>query len=140
MSASLNEQVFRQFHEEILLKGHLDRIDDWVDPEVVSHNPIPGQAPGAEGFRNALRAFRAAFPDLTSRITLLVADGDLLACRFEASASHRGEFMGLAPTGRAFAYEEMVFVRFRNGRIVEHWAVADTLDMMEKMGAITFNG
>ena len=48
--------------------------------------------------------------------------------------------MGLPPTGRTFTYEEMVFVRFSKGKIVEHWAVADTLDMMLKMGAIEYKG
>lgn len=84
--------------------------------------------------------FRSAFPDLTSKMTVMIAKGDLLACRFEAEASHRGEFMGFKPTGQKFAYEEMVFVRFRNGLIVEHWAVADTIDMMLKMGAIEYKG
>jgi predicted ester cyclase len=138
MSSESHKQLFSRFHEEVLLKGNLEAIDDLVDPNVVSHNPIPGQKPGAAGLKEAMRMFRSAFPDLTSKMTAVVAEGDLLACRFEAEATHRGEFIGLKPTGNKFAYEEMVFVRFKDGLIVEHWAVADTIDMMLKMGAIEY--
>lgn len=139
MSSEKHKQIFRRFHEEVLLKGNLEAINELVDPNVVSHNPIPGQKPGADGLKEAMRMFRSAFPDLTSKMTVAIAEGDLLACRFEAEGSHQGEFMGLKPTGQRFAYEEMVFVRFKNGLIIEHWAVADTIDMMLKMGAIQYN-
>jgi predicted ester cyclase len=140
MPLASHKQLFRRFHEEVLLGGNLDAIDELVDPNVVSHNPIPGQKSGAVGLKEAMHEFRTAFPDMTSKMTLLIAEGDQLACRFEAEASHKGEFIGLRPTGLKFAYEEMVFVRFKNNLIVEHWAVADTIDMMIKMGAIEYKG
>ena len=138
MSVELNKRAFRRFHEQVLLKGDWDVIDEVVQPHVVSHNPLPGQAGGAAGLKLALADFRQAFPDLQSNATHVVAEKDWLVCRFEASATHRGTFMGFAPTGQRFEYEEMVMVRFEQGRIAEHWAVADTLQMMEKMGAIAF--
>lgn len=138
MSAESHKRSFRRFHEEVLLAGDFDAIDELVVDDVVSHNPLPGQAPGAAGLKAALREFRQAFPDLTSTATHLIAEGDLLACRFTAHGSHQGVFMGLPPTGQHFSYEEFVLVRFRAGKIAEHWAVADVMDMMSKMNAISW--
>lgn len=137
-SAEANKAVFRRFHQEVLLEGRLDAIDDLVDTHVVSHNPIPGQGAGAAGLKLAMAGFRAAFPDLQSQMQDLIAEGDKVACRFTASATHRGEFLGLQPTGAHFTYEEMVMVRIRSGKITEHWAVADVVDMMVKMGAMQY--
>lgn len=136
--ATTNKKRFLAFHQDILLAKNLDRLVEHVCPDVISHNPLPNQQPGAAGLRAALEVFFAAFPDMQSSATVLLEDGDLVACRFTTAGTHKGSFMGYAPTGEAFTYEEMVFVRYRDGKICEHWAVADVLDMMTKMGAITF--
>lgn len=140
MSTEANKLIFTRFHREVLLGENYDVIDEIVAPDVVSHNPIPGQAPGADGLKQALKGFRKAFPDLRSTAEDMIAEGDKVACRFKAQGTHRGEFLGFKPTGQSFTYEEMVFARIVNGKIVEHWAVADVMDMMLKMGAIQYNG
>lgn len=136
MSVQYNKQAFERFHREVLLARNFDAIDELVAADVVSHNPLPGQAPGAAGLKQALKGFFSALPDMHSTLEEMIAEDDLVACRFKAGGTHLGEFLGLQPTGKSFTYEEMVFVRMQDGKIIEHWAVADTLDMMSKMGAI----
>jgi predicted ester cyclase len=126
--------VYQGFVADLLNAGRFELAGKYLDPVVVSHNPFPGQAPGVDGFVTALRAFRAAFPDLTVRATHYVAEGDKVVGRFEVQGTHQGEFMGLAPTGRAIHYEEIAIVRFAGGRIVEHWAVADALAILQQLG------
>jgi predicted ester cyclase len=126
--------VYQGFVADLLNAGRFELAEQYLDPVVVSHNPFPGQAPGAEGFVAALRAFRTAFPDLTVRATHYVAEGDKVVGRFEVRGTHQGEFMGLAPTGRAIHYEEIAIVRLAGGRIVEHWAVADALAILQQLG------
>jgi predicted ester cyclase len=101
---------------------------------VVSHNPFPGQVPGIAGFVAALQAFRIAFPDLHATATHYIAEGDKVVGRFEVRGTHQGDFMGLAPTGRPIHYEEIAIVRLAGGRIIEHWAVADALAIMQQLG------
>jgi predicted ester cyclase len=126
--------VYQGFVADLLNAGRFELAEKYLDPVVVSHNPFPGQAPGVAGFVTALRAFRAAFPDLTVRATHYVAEGDKVVGRFEVQGTHHGEFMGLAPTGRAIHYEEIAIVRLAGGRIVEHWAVADALAILQQLG------
>lgn len=126
--------VYQGFVDDLLNGGRFELAEKYLDPVVVSHNPFPGQAPGIEGFVSALRDFRIAFPDLHARATHYVADGDKVVGRFEVQGTHRGYFMGLPPTGRPVHYEEIAIVRLAGGRIVEHWAVADALAIMQQLG------
>jgi predicted ester cyclase len=136
MSPDTNKAAYRRFYEEFLSKGNLDVVDEVVDPNVVSHSPFPGQEPGAVGLKQAIARFREAFPDLQANAEDVIAAGDKVVGRFTVTGTHRGEFMDIAPTGKTITYDEIVIVRFKDGRIVEHWAVADALAMMQQLGVI----
>lgn len=138
MTAQANKQVFERFQQEVVSAGNYDVADEVLDRDVVSHNPLPGQQPGLAGVKEALRTLHAAFPDLRVTPHVVIAEDDLVAGRFTVEGTHRGEFMGLQPTGKAFEYDEMILVRIADGRIVEHWAVADIMQMMLDLGAVAY--
>jgi predicted ester cyclase len=52
------------------------------------------------------------------------------------SATHEGPLMGTPPTGCSVRQDHMHFVRFRDGKAVEHWGVRDDLGMMQQLGVI----
>jgi len=66
----------------------------------------------------------------------LVAEGDIVAGRLTMSGTHEGPLMGTLPTGRSVRTNHMHFVRFRDGKAVEHWGVRDDLGMMRQLGLI----
>jgi predicted ester cyclase len=132
-----NRAAYERFCREVLICGNLEAIDELVDPSVVSHSGFPGQAPGRKGFKDALAQFRTAFPELDVSIRDVIASGDKVVGYFTVKGVHRGEFLGLSATGKTVTYDEVVIVRFEGGKIVEHWAVADTLAMMSALGAVT---
>jgi predicted ester cyclase len=133
LNSNENRAAYERFCQEVLVQGRLDAIDELVDASVVSHSPFPGQAPGRQGFKDALALFRAAFGDLRFTIRDIIAEGGKVVGYFTVTGVHRGEFLGLAATGKTVAYDEMVIVRFEHGKIVEHWSVADTLAMMQAL-------
>jgi steroid delta-isomerase-like uncharacterized protein len=135
MSAD-NKAAYRRFMDELFNRGNLDIIDELVAPDVVTHAALPGQRPGAAGFKDAMAMFRSAFPDLRASVEDLVAEGDRVAGRFKVVGTHKGDFMGLPATGNPIAYEEMAIVRFGGGRIVEHWSVADAVSLLQAVGAL----
>jgi predicted ester cyclase len=67
----------------------------------------------------------------------LVAEGDAVAGRFRCFGTHRGEFLGEAPTGRHMEVEEVFFLRAEEGRFVEFWALEDSLSRMRQLGLIS---
>jgi steroid delta-isomerase-like uncharacterized protein len=131
-----NKQICRDFLEELHNKGNLDIIDVYVDENVVSHDPFPGQAPGAKGIHETMELFLRAFPDKRIIFNDMLAENDKVMIKFTTVGTHKGEFMGLPASGNAISYEEVLILRLQNGKIVEHWAVADTLGFMQQVGAI----
>jgi predicted ester cyclase len=131
-----NKAIYRRLVDRLINAKDYGVIEDLVALDVHSHDPFPGMPPGAEGLRKTFEAFHAAFPDLHAQIEDLVAEGDKVVARLRARGTHRGEFMGQAPTGGRIDYAEMVVVRIADGRIVEHWAVADALALMQQIGAL----
>jgi predicted ester cyclase len=134
MTTDQNKTQFRRTFEELFNRGNLDVADDLVAPDFLNHDAPPDQNRGAQSMRGTVTMLRSAFPDLHFTIEELVAEGDTVAGRVTATGTHRGTFMGMAPTGRPFQQEQMHIVRFREGKGIEHRAVRDDLGMMRQLG------
>ena len=80
--------------------------------------------------------FRSAFPDWQEEIVELVAEGDTVAGRFRCSGTHRGEFLGEAPTGKRMDVEEVFFLRVKDGRFVDFWGLEDSLGRLRQLGLL----
>ena len=131
-----NKTVFRRAYEELLNRGDLSVADELVAPDFINHEAPPGRDRGPESMRVLATMLRTAFPDLHFTIEELVAEGDVVAGRLTMSGTHEGPLMGMPPTGRSVQQAHMHFVRFRDGKAVEHWGVRDDLGMMQQMGVI----
>ncbi len=80
--------------------------------------------------------FRTAFPDWQEEIVQLVAEGDAVAGRFRCSGTHRGEFLGEAPTGKRMDVEEVFFLRVEDGKFVNFWGLEDSLGRLRQLGLV----
>ena len=119
--------------EALFNRGELDRVEEFVTEDFVNHEAWPGEDPGYEGFRLRLRRLRDAFPDCRMTVEDVLADGDLVAYRATVTGTHRGELLGMRPTGRGFRVQHMHFLRLRDGRASEHWACRDDLGMLQQL-------
>jgi predicted ester cyclase len=80
--------------------------------------------------------FYTAFPDWREEIVELVAEGNTVAGRFRCSGTHRGEFLGEAPTGKRMEVEEVFFLWVEDGKFVDFWALEDRLGRMRQLGLL----
>jgi len=132
-----NKALYRRTFEEVFNQGNLAIVDDLVAPDFLNHEVPPGMNNrGPDSTRQIVRMLRTAFPDLHFTIEDLVAEGDTVAGRVTMSGTHLGPFQGIPPTGRSFEQAHMHFVRFRDGKAIEHRAVRDDLGMMRQLGLI----
>jgi predicted ester cyclase len=123
MVSETNKATVRRLIAEVLNGGRLDVIDELY---------APGLAPGA---RRWIAPFRASFPDVHMEVVDLIAEGDQVVGRFRCSATHLGEWLGHAPTGRRFErVDEVSIFRFRDGRIVHAWSLEDSLSRLRQLG------
>lgn len=140
MSTEQNKTVVRRFSEELISKGNMAVADELIAENYVNHNPIPGQMPGREGFKRSVAGLRTAFPDLHEAVEEMIAEGDRVVVRATRHATHRGAFMGVAPTGKHVTIPTMYILRVANGQITDAWLNWDMLGLMQQLGAAPLPG
>ncbi len=132
-----NKATSRRFYEELFNRGNLDAAEDLVTADFVIHDPdMPEEPRGPEGLKGFVAMYRDAFPDIAFEIEDQVAEGEKVGTRWVARGTHRGELMGIAPTGNAVEVRAFTLQRFSGGKIAEDWAHYDALGMMRQLGAI----
>ena len=136
---SNNKSVVARF-EEALSSGDWrlisETIDELVAPDAVISTPLPIAATGAELLKEVFGRLLSAFPDLRVTVEDLIAEGDKVVARDTVTGTHRGEYMGIAPTGKSITYNEIFIVRLEDGRIAETWGVVDVLSQLRQLGAM----
>ena len=83
-----------------------------------------------------MMGFFTAFPDLHMKIEDQIAEGDMVASRLTVHGTHKGEFMGMPPTGKQITITGTDIVHIKDGKAVERWGNFDDLGMMQQLGVI----
>ena len=120
---------------EIVNTGELDAFPEVVAQGCVDNDPAPDQGPGPEGFKTFFTGMRVAFPDLKVEPQTVVAEGDQVAFAYEITGTHKGDFNGLAATGKPIKVRGMQIGRFEDGKMVERWGSSDELGILKQIGA-----
>ena len=129
MSAEENKDLVRREQEELWNHtGNLDAAEGLFASEQV------------EAARQEAADFRQGFPDVVSTIEDLIAEGDKVVARWRARATHRGEYMGIPPTGKEVEFTGISVYRIEAGKIAESWTVEDELGLMRQIGAVAESG
>ncbi len=131
-----NKEVTRRIWRDLVNGECLENLRELVSDDFVDHAPLPGTSQDIHGLLERLRILRSAFPDFRSTIAQLVAENDKVVAFVESSGTHRGSFAGLPPTGRRFTIPEAQVLRIKDGKMVEHWQVADLFGMLKQFGLI----
>lgn len=135
MSIAAHKAIASRFGTDLWGRGDLTVADDLFAPDLIDHNPLPGQEPGGEGAKQVVAAFRAAFPDLQITNDDLIAEGDKVVLRWTATGTHQGELMGLAATGKQVRMTGIDILKIEGGKIVERWGEYDALGLMQQLTA-----
>lgn len=136
MSEQIKARV-RQFYDEVVNTGDLDRVDEFCTEDFVDHEEFPGIPPDREGVKQFFAMTRAAFPDFRMDVEELIVEGDRVAVRATMSGTHQGEFLGMPATGRRFSVIAVDILRIVDEeRAAEHWGVTDVMSLMQQLGAI----
>jgi steroid delta-isomerase-like uncharacterized protein len=125
----------RRNTEEVQSRGNFDVFEEVFAVDFIDHTPQPNSTPDRDGARSLYRTFRVAFPDFHAEIHWQAADGELVTTYKTYHGTHRGTFLGVAPTGRRIHFETVDVMRVRHGKITEHRGVANLLSLMQQLGA-----
>ena len=128
-------KLVRRMYDEAWNEGKLDVVDEICAPDYVGVGPYADEH-GPESVKSGILTRRQAFPDIHVTIEDIIASGDKVVARLTFRGTHRGEFLGVQPTGQEVIWSGIWIYRVANGKFVERWHNYDMHGWMRQLGAI----
>ena len=139
MSLDDNKALARRANA-IWASGNTETFEDIFAADYVNHQEpdVEGgvSAKGLEPYKQLLRGYHEAFSKSTNKVLMQIAEGDLVATRWEFTATQTGEYQGLAPTGKEATWTGIQIDRVADGRIVESWVDWDEFRLFQTLGIV----
>lgn len=128
------KQVAAKWFEEVWNQGKPSAIEEMLHTTAKVQGlgePITGHAQ----FKELQALYRGAFPDLRIDVDDIFAEGEQVVVRWTASGTHKGNHLGIPPTGKKARFTGIAIARVKDGKIVEGWNAFDQLGMLQQIGA-----
>jgi len=129
-----NKALVQRFYEEVINQKNLAALNQFVAPNAVNHTVPSGLPQGPSQF---LSMHLNAFPDVKVTVQDLLADGDKVVALVSIHGTHQGAFRAVSPTGKSITVMGINIFRIVNGKMVEHWGLADRLSALHQLGVVT---
>ncbi len=107
-------------------------IDDFVAPGYFDHTNKVDR----EGLKQLFDLGLRAFPDWHEAVEDIIAEEDKVWVRLAYTGTHKGDFMGLSPTGKRITSKAVDIYRIADGKLAEYWNVTDRINILKQVGAI----
>jgi len=121
MSVEENKAIIYRYMEEIWNKENLDALDEFYAIDI-------------ERMRQNFAMIHSALANIHVTIDDMVAEEDKVVMRVTVSGIHKGEFMGIPPTGKEFSIMEIRIYRIADGKIVQNWGLLDETSLRQQLG------
>ena len=136
-NAAANKELVRRFYKEVYVDWNMALADQVVSPQFTSHDWPQGGPTGPQAFRDYYSAMRSTVPDARYEVDDLIAEDDKVVVRWRLLGTHKGDFRGIAPTGRAIVLKGIAIYRVENGKLMERWVVSDLHGLLEDIRQLT---
>ena len=131
-----NKAIIRRVFNELLNQADMSVIDEIDAPDFVWHGPGGQEVRGPEAHKQLAGSLCKAFVDLHFTIEDMIAEGDKVVARWTLRGTHKGDLMGVAPTGKQVTLPGILISRIAEGRVAEDWDSYDQLDLMRQLGVL----
>ena len=125
---TLQDAHWRSRNAEALAAGHA--------PDGTLVSPIFGTVTGARAIAVSYTTVFDIFPDWEFKAEDLLIEGNRVAQPFTATATHRGEFMGLPGTGKEFTIQGVRLFTMRDGLIAHERRYYDFTGLLMQIGVL----
>jgi steroid delta-isomerase-like uncharacterized protein len=134
--ADAAKAVVRRNTEQVQGQGDFALFEELFADDFVDHTPQPGTTPDKAGVRVPYNRLRTAFPDFRPEIHWQTVDAGIVTTFKTYHGTHLGYFLGIAPTGKSIKFETVDAMRVRNGKITDHWGVANLYSVLQQLGQL----
>lgn len=123
---------FRRIVEDGIGRGDESVLDAYIALDVIEHQR--GNQPGLEGAKGVARALHRWMSDFSLTVEDIAVSGDVVWTRNRARGVNTGSVMGFGPTGGPVETDVIDIGRFEDGKLVEHWGIADQMGLLLQVG------
>ncbi len=128
-----NKELMIRWVEE-MDKGNFVVFDELLTDDYLCYYPGNPEPLTREAHKQAAQSFYVAFPDLKHKIEDVLVERDKVTIRMSNKGSHKGDFMGIPPSGKEISFTAVFIGRFVDGKVTEAWGEADLLGLMMQLG------
>jgi predicted ester cyclase len=131
-----NKAALLGFQTEVF-NGHDWRVETLAKHltlDFIDHATGPWDEPGLEGVSHRFSAWQGAFDDAEEENLAMVGEGDMLTVLYDLHAQNRGAFLGIPPINGPVLIPGIELLRFREGKIAEHWGIYDFVSTAAQLG------
>jgi steroid delta-isomerase-like uncharacterized protein len=130
-----NKSIARSFMEDGWNRGDFARLDTIVAKNCRVHDPVfPNLTSGLDNLRDHMSGCRSGFPDLRFTIDDMIAERNEVVIHWTGRGTHKGSFLGMAPTNRSATVSGTDIYKIEGGKIVELWSDWNLLTLLEQLG------
>ena len=119
---------------DCIARGNFSAAADLISPDFVSHRTT-GDISAKDMAKDSEMLYNA-FPDSKLTVAQLVAEGDKVAFLEIAEGTHKGNYKGIAPTGKKFKITNSCILKIHNGKWTEAWTNIDEFNLRQQLGVI----
>jgi predicted ester cyclase len=134
MSLEENKALVRSLYEADNKKD-LSILDEVISPDFFDPT---FQLRGPESYKQFETAFFKGFPDWVETIDDIVAEGNTVWVSFTGTGTHKGEYRGLAPTGKKVTFRGVQIWHIVDGKVVSKDSIIDLLEALKQLGIIEY--
>ncbi len=132
-----NKNTVTRFNHEVIEQGNLVSFKELVADTCINHTAPAGASNGPDGMIYfLLEVLRKGFPDLKVEIHDQIAEGDKVTTRKTIHATHSGNFMGVAATGKKVKIEIIDIIRLKDGKYVDHWGMSNLHSLVSELSGL----
>lgn len=133
--SSSNKDVVMRFYNDVFIGHDMSRLDEYMRDDYIQHNQDCPQ--GKAGFVEFFDVVFKAVPDFSYTLKKMVADDDIVMAYSTTSGTHTGgDWLGKQATGSPLRFDVIDVFRLQEGKIAEHWDVADTFTFFSQLGVV----
>jgi steroid delta-isomerase-like uncharacterized protein len=123
--ASTARALIERFYHVVWNEADEGAARQILHPDFVFRASLGPELRGPDGFIAYLRSVHAALENFVCTIEELIESEERAVARMLFRGIHRGEFFGVAPTGRDVAWSGAAFFKIKDGLIAELWVLGD---------------
>jgi len=130
--------VAKRFFDDVFNHGKLETVDEIFHPDYVGYSSASFHGPikGPEGIKKFVAMYRTAFPDIHFAFDDTLVAGDKVVVRWTTTGTHKGELMGIAPTGKRIEITGIGIAQIEKSRIRFSFSQINILSLLQQIGVV----